>query len=129
MLRCAHLFLAAVTTGEEAVDAAGAGAGAGAETKASMDTGESTGIEGGEDSVVGEGAEARRGRRRQPRWRHCWLARWLEWRGFVLQAEAACLYDWAGPIFRLRNGPRVLKCVLVNNLHSCEAVTAKSPCI
>ena len=68
MLRCAHLFLAAITAGEEAVDAAGAGAGA--ETKASRDTGESTGIKGGEDSV----AEARGGRRR-PRRRHCWLAR------------------------------------------------------
>ena len=72
MLRCAHLFLAAITAGEEAVDAAGAGAGA--ETKASRDTGESTGIEGREDSVAGEGAEARGGRRR-PRRRHCWLAR------------------------------------------------------
>lgn len=72
MLRCAHLFLAAITAGEEAVDAAGAAAGA--ETKASRDTWESTGIEGGEDSVAGEGAEAR-GRRRRPRRRHCWFAR------------------------------------------------------
>ena len=74
MLRCAHLFLAAITAGEEAEDAAGAGEGA--ETKASRDTGESTGIEGREDSVAGESAEARGGRtRRRPRRRHCWLAR------------------------------------------------------
>ena len=44
MLCCAHLFLAAITAGEEAVDAAGAATGA--------ETRESTGVEGGEDSVA-----------------------------------------------------------------------------
>lgn len=67
MLRCAHLFLAVITAREEAVHAAGAAAGSA--IKASRDTGESTGIEGGEDSIAWEGAEAS-GRRRRPRRRH-----------------------------------------------------------
>jgi hypothetical protein len=100
-LRCAHLFLAVATAGEEAVGASNTATSGGTvnplESKASREAGESTGR--GEQS----GEEARRRRRGE---RHCCspqLARAFGLRG-VKGLKAPLIHSWAS--FFILYGPR-----------------------